>query len=101
MSLLSSEKPSTINLRRNIEVTAFDLESLLVDWLTELLYILEDGLVFGEIRVDHLENNWLRAEIEAGLPQEPPNKHIKAVTYHMLEIKQTKTGYETVLVFDV
>ena len=101
VSLLGDAKPIEITLRRSIEVTAIDAESLLVDWLTELLYLLEDHLIFDQIHVTGIEGNTLRAEISGGPPDEPINKHIKAVTYHMLEIKQTDQGLETVIVFDV
>jgi SHS2 domain-containing protein len=101
VSLLGDAKPTEITVRRSIEVSAIDPESLLVDWLTELLYLLEDHLIFDEIRVKDIEGNTLHADISGGPPDEPINKHIKAVTYHMLEIKQTDHGLETVIVFDV
>ena len=101
VSLLGDAEPTEITLRRTIEVRSIDLESLLVDWLTELLSPLEDDLIFSEINVKRVEDNSLEAEIVGGPPDERINKHIKAVTYHMLEIKHADAGYETVIVFDV
>lgn len=101
MSLLGSPQPTEITLRRSIQLTAVDLETLLVDWLTELLYILEEGRVCSEMRVKQIDNLSLEAEISAGPPAEPLNKHIKAVTYHMLQIRPNDTGYVTVIIFDV
>lgn len=101
VSLLGDAKPTKITLERGIEVTAIDAESLLVDWLTELLSLLEDHLIFGEIRVTRIEGNTLFAKISGGPPDEEINKHIKAVTYHLLAIKETERGLETVIVFDV
>src|SRR5687768_8122935 len=100
VSMLGEAKPTEITMRRHIEVSAMDLESLLVDWLTELLALLEDHLIFSEITVRRVEGNTLAAEVSGGPPDEPILKHIKAATYHMLEIKKTEAGYETVIVFD-
>jgi len=101
VSLLGDAKPTEITFHRVIEVSAIDTESLLVEWLTELLYILEEDLIFSEINVKQIEGNTLIGEVSGGPPDQPPMKIIKAVTYHLLEIRPTDTGYETVLVFDV
>jgi SHS2 domain-containing protein len=101
VSLLGDAHPTEITFHRTIQVTSFDLESLLVDWLTEIVYILEDHQVFSEIKVIRIEGMTLEGEVTGGPPDEPFNKHIKAVTYHLLEFKTTDEGIETTLVFDV
>lgn len=101
MSLLGSPQPTEITLRKGIQLTAVDLETLLVDWLSELLCRVEEGMVFGEIRVKRVEGSTLEADISAGPSAEPLSKQIKAVTYHMLQIRPNDTGYVTVIVFDV
>src|SRR5690349_3114593 len=62
VSLLGDAKPTDITFHRVIEVSAMDSESLLVEWLTELLYVLEEDLMFSEIHVNEIEGNKLIGE---------------------------------------
>jgi SHS2 domain-containing protein len=78
-----------------------DWETLLVDWLTELLYLAEDGEVLvGAVDVIEVDDLCLRASV-SGWPDGRYDKLIKAVTYHDLSIVSTERGYEVVIVFDV
>lgn len=103
-------EPATVQPRRalTIDVRAEDLETLLVDWLSELLYRFE---------VDQ----WLTASVEAAVDEEPRGFHlhatahgetfdsarhaakviIKGVTYHALSIGQTPEGWTATVVFDI
>jgi SHS2 domain-containing protein len=86
--------------RRRIELTAADRESLLVDFLAELLYLAEsEDLAFDVIDLE-AEEDRLRAKLE-GAPMRSHTKDIKAVTYHHLEVRDTARGVETRIVFDV
>lgn len=85
---------------RTIDLHNLDNESLLVGFLSELLYITEaDGLGFDSIDVS-IEESTLHAEMQ-GRPLEALSKEIKAVTYHNLEIKEVPGGFEVNIVFDV
>ncbi|MGQ9501098.1 MAG: archease [Anaerolineae bacterium] len=86
---------------RQVEVEAFDPESLLVGWLSELIYWAEkDRFVCNEIEIQELSSNHLKvACIGSCVPE--LRHHIKAVTYHNLQIVQTDQGLETTVVFDV
>jgi len=101
VSLLGDAPPSAITIQQTITLQAPDLETLLVDWLTELLYLIEEGNTFNMIGVTRMEGLSLDAEVRGGPVTEPFRKEIKAVTYHMLAIQKTDVGYETVIVFDV
>lgn len=86
---------------RAFSLQAPDDETLLIDWLTELIFLVEDEqIIFTEITVRRLENRALEAEA-AGYPGRDIQKHIKAATYHNLVIRQAGNQYETVIVFDV
>jgi len=86
--------------RRRIELTAGDCESLLVDFLAELLYLAEsEGLAFDVLELEAAEGR-LRASLE-GAPMRSHTKDIKAVTYHHLQVRDTARGVETRIVFDV
>lgn len=86
---------------RAITLESIDAESLLVDWLGELAYWAErDGLVFPEIRLGHVEATQMTGTVRGGRAPEL-QKHIKAVTYHDLAIRETAGGLEVTIVFDV
>jgi len=86
---------------REIELEAYDAETLLVAWLGELLYLGErDGCVFTEFDMLDVTPHRLRASVR-GAPVRRHRRHIKAVTFSDLDIKCTEDGLETTVVFDV
>jgi SHS2 domain-containing protein len=88
-------------LVRQFTLTAPDWEMLLIDWLTELLFLTEDeGIILTQITVHRVEDLSIEAEVQ-GASGAGMEKHIKAATYHNLSILSTDQGYETVIVFDV
>ena len=87
-------------LTREIELQGQDPESLLVSFLTELLYLGESqGLGFDRFNLQ-INGDYLFAQVE-GAPIQTQSKEIKAVTYHNLEIRETSRGLEVSIVFDV
>ena len=86
---------------RRITVDGFDRESVLVEWLSELAYLAErDGLVFRQFDVDKATPEIVHATVKGARVSEM-HKHIKAVTYHNLAVKESGGGLETEIVFDV
>jgi SHS2 domain-containing protein len=88
-------------LECTISLHASDVESLLVRFLTELLWVeQEQHLGFNEfsIRVD--DQCDLHAEL-SGSTILSLDKEIKAVTYHNLVVRKTKKGLHVAIVFDV
>ncbi len=85
-----------------VEVEAHDLGSLLVDGLSELLYIHEaEDVFFVEFDVE-LEGFRLTAKARG--EELDPGRHrlqaqVKAVTYHMLEVNPEE-GY-AIVIFDI
>jgi SHS2 domain-containing protein len=103
MASLLVADPAAIPLEveRRIALAAFDAESLLVNWLSELAYLAEaEVLIFHQFELDEATSTHLRATVWGG---RAPNlqKHIKAVTFHNLEIVETDAGFEATVVFDV
>ena len=87
--------------RLEIELDAYDTESLLVDWLTELAYWAETEQRVGRVfEITDLSPTHLSATVYGGKAKEL-QKHIKAVTFHNLEIIETADGLEVTIVFDV
>jgi SHS2 domain-containing protein len=100
-ALASAQARPGAAVRRRVELTAEDHESLLVAFLQELLYYTEsEALVFTGFQFEQLDATHLRAEVEGG-PTGRLDKAIKAVTYHNLKINRTADGYDTTIVFDV
>lgn len=87
-------------LSRSIELHNVDSESLLVDFLSELLYfseVEEIGFDSFDIRINECV---LNATLH-GAPLETISREIKAVTYHNLAVKEGVSGLEVSIVFDV
>ena len=85
-----------------VMVDAPDIESLLVAWLNELLYLSFDrGLIFHDFNVVDLTEESLTAEASGSEPGSRLKHEIKAATYHDIDIKKTEEGYEVVIIFDV
>jgi SHS2 domain-containing protein len=86
---------------REIRLEAWDPPSLLVDWLNELLFLTEmEGLVFVDSHIESLDETVLVAR--AGGVAAPVTKaHIKAATFHDLELVRDESGWSTVITLDV
>lgn len=86
---------------RELALEAYDAEELLVAWLGELAYWAErDGWVFPVADLSEVTPQKLAGVVSGGRPLEL-QKHIKAVTYHDLKIRETGKGLEVTVVFDV
>jgi len=87
---------------RSLEVTSLDLESLLVDWLTELLVIFNTtGEMVTRAEVLEMNDTALKARVWAGRAPFEPYEDIKAVTYHGLHVERKNGFWEATIVFDV
>lgn len=87
-------------VRRTFASEGPDAESLLVAFLSELIFYQEqENLVFDifdlEVDSQKIKVEMVGAEIASA------DKAIKAVTYHNLKIEKTNRGFETTIVFDV
>ncbi len=95
--------PQTLETRetREFELDAFDGESLLVEWLNELLYFAEtEMIVFHSFDFSEAGETRLKATLR-GCRVSSLAAHIKAVTYHDLNITRNEKGLSAVVVFDV
>ena len=84
----------------DFEIFFIDHESLLVDFLSELLFLAEDqGIAFDGYQFD-LSDNSLKVRAN-GAPIKNQSKEIKAVTYHGMKILEKDRCLEVRIVFDV
>lgn len=88
-------------LTREIYVEGIDREALLVNWLSELLFLQETKReTYQKFEITKLSDTELQATVH-GAHTQPITKFIKAVTYHDLKIEQTEKGWEATVVVDV
>ncbi len=87
-------------VRRTFEAEGPDVESLLVAFLSELVYYQEQENLTFDVFDFNVGAQWLKVQME-GAPTASVEKAIKAVTYHNLNIAKTVEGFETTIVFDV
>lgn len=101
-----------------VQVEGYDKESLLVNWLNELLYLsTTKKMLFSQFKIKNLNvvsrfigtsKNQKQMSLTAEIKGEriDPQKHslhleVKAATYHNLKIVKTKKGYQTTIILDV
>jgi SHS2 domain-containing protein len=85
---------------RDIEVESPDIKGLLVDWLSELLYLFEvDEIIFSEFKIISIEKTNDGFSLKGKASGEPIDlsRHnfdtqVKAVTFHDLQVESDKTG---------
>jgi SHS2 domain-containing protein len=89
------------NLRREVKVEGIDYESLLVNWLNQLLYLHDTHHeVYVACEIHSLSRQRLQATVQ-GAATENIHTIIKAATYHDLSIAKTDGWYLATVVFDV
>lgn len=103
--IITDSSPIAVNGEYDILLSAESIEQLLVDWLSELLF-LHDAyrLVFRFFQV-HIDIKKLTLHARIGGEIFDKKKHhqgneIKAVTYHLLKVEINKPCYVQVL-FDI
>ena len=93
------EKTTITNIEK-VKIQAGDLESLLIDWLSELLYLSNSNYrAYVYYNFKKFNKNKLVAEVSSGGAYAQDD--IKAVTYHDLSIKKKNNRYEATVVYDI
>lgn len=88
-----------------ISVDAEDRETLLVEWLNELLYLYDSQDVLLErFEIDRLDETALEGKAYGEKIDRQRHElvtDIKAATYHMLRVNRTQDGWTAEVIFDV
>jgi SHS2 domain-containing protein len=90
--------------RRAFEITGERHDFLMVDWLTELLYVFDtERLLSGEFEVT-VDGRGLRASaacftLDVGDYQ--VLREVKAITYHGLKVERTADGWLAEVIVDI
>lgn len=86
-----------------VKQDADNLDELFINWLNELLSLSDTKeKVFCEFKFKSLDEHRLEAEVSGcDINDYKINTEIKAATYHQLKIKQSNSGWEAEVIFDV
>ena len=90
---------------RSVNVTGSDVETLLMNWLRELLYLFSVYQeVYGEFAIQTLQPGFLESRVKGELLD--PQKHdfhteIKAITYHQFTVVNESGTWKARVIFDV
>ncbi len=102
MSSALRAEAKSLGPRRDIKIKSLNLETLLVDFLSEVLYLIQ---VNKEIYTDIKFKKFSDTEIKGQLicqKVERFGEDIKGVTYHDLGIHQKKDGtWQATILFDI
>ena len=100
-SMAGTKLDASVLQECKVNLHASDPESLLVQFLTELLWMeQEDKLGIDHFSINVDDHYSLRAEL-MGAKILSLDKEIKAVTYHNLKVENTQHGLHVNIVFDV
>jgi SHS2 domain-containing protein len=103
--LLTDLRKVRPRIERKVEIGAESLERMMVDWLSELLYLHDvENLLFKTFKVESVGKGGLKARV-AGEPFQE-NVHvikteIKAVTYHQIRVAKENGGWRARIIFDL
>ncbi len=88
-----------------LEAAGEDTESLLVNWLSEVLFLLDGRrLALREFHVRRLEGGRVAGEAR-GEPFDPARHHarlvVKGVTWHQLQVERDTEGWQAQVFLDI
>jgi len=99
-SLMADWQDSRPSRQHEISLRAADAETLLVDWLSELLYLHEmENVVYTSFEILDASPHELHAIVK-GTDRWQPQTAVKAVTFNDLHIERTPQGHTATIVFD-
>ena len=88
-----------------VQVEGSDPASLLVNWLSELLYLNDaEGWFFSEFEVERLDDRSLAARVrgeEFDRARHRAQLQVKAITYHQLTLERTAEGWQARVYVDI
>jgi SHS2 domain-containing protein len=92
-------------IERRINIGGESLDRLMVDWLTELLYLHDvENLLFKGFKVESVGKDGLKAIVKGEPFREGVHvikTEVKAVTYHRIEVRQEKGAWRAQVILDL
>ena len=91
---LMAEPPMEDTVSREVSVSSYDREELLINWLNELIFMHEvDGETYDHFVIQSISPTELQATALGGKTKRKL-KTVKAATFHDLSIQETAEGLE-------
>ena len=88
-------------IKRDIQIRSYDQSSLLIDFLSHVLYLSDiHNEAYLDCVIHELEKTHMKATIH-GIKVERFAIEIKAVTYHDFELKKVNGHWQADIVFDI
>jgi len=92
-------------VERRVSLEGESLDRLMVDWLSELLYLHDvENLLFKEFKVESVGEDGLKATVKGEPFQDGVHvikTEVKAVTYHQIEVRQETGGWRAQVILDL
>ncbi len=94
-------------ITREVELKNEAVDGLLFDWLSELVYLKDsEAVLFCKFNVNIKKNNAYELKASASGENIDQQKHslrsdVKAVTYHMFEVKKTEENWTARVILDI
>jgi SHS2 domain-containing protein len=92
-------------IERRVSIGGESLDRLMVDWLSELLYLHDiENLLFRRFKVESVGEDGLKAMVKGEAFREGVHvikTEVKAVTYHQIEVRQEKGRWRAQIIFDL
>lgn len=106
-SIMVKLETVTPKIKKEINIEEKNIETLFVKFLNELIYLKDaDLLLFNKYNVKVEKNGKYKLKVIAQGEKINMEKHtfgvdVKAVTYHMLEVKEDKHGWKARVILDI
>jgi SHS2 domain-containing protein len=92
-------------IERRVNIGGESLDRLMVDWLSELLYLHDvENLLFKGFKVDSVGEDGLKAMVKGEPFQEGVHvikTEVKAVTYHQIAVRQEDGRWRAQVILDL
>jgi SHS2 domain-containing protein len=92
-------------VERRINIGGESLDRLMVDWLSELLYLHDvENLLFQRFKVESVGKDGLKAIVKGEAFREGVHvikTEVKAVTYHRIEVRQENGRWRAQIILDL
>jgi SHS2 domain-containing protein len=103
--IITDRKKVVVRLKRKVAVRGSGREELMVAWLNELLYLHEvENLLFCDFALSEIDQGSVKGvamgeKIEEG--RHLIKTGVKAVTYHLLEVKEKDGRWQAQIIIDI
>lgn len=103
--LITDVRRIRYRVEKRIDIGGESLDRLMVDWLSELLYLHDvENLLFRRFKVESAGEGGLRAVAKGEPFQEGVHvikTEVKAVTYHRIEVRQENGHWRAQVILDL